>query len=211
MPSSPVTGKKGSGSRSDAFLILRQEYDLADRTAKKVQKFVRLAGVPAINELRYVAHHLVNTIAPTSDDVDGEKELQRAINHCKRATYEASEAGILFAFDRIVEFKEDYRSVIISSVVPDWNEILALCETVTRRIAETREAREDRTPDHKDFEQLFDRLVAICNRLDAARDDMNKLVEHESQQARRFLLTTVLSVLGIVAGVLAAMGAAYLQ
>lgn len=203
MPSSPVTGKRGSGRRSDAFLTLRQEYDLADRTAKKVQKFVRLAGVPAINELCYVAHHLVNAVVPATADVDTEKELQRAINHCKRATYEASEAGILFAFDRIAEFKEDYRSVVISSVVQDWSEILALCETVTRRIAETREAGEDKTPDHTDFEKLFDQLVAVCNRLDKARDDMNKLVGKERREARRFILMVVLTILGVVVAGLA--------
>lgn len=203
MPSSPVTGKRGSGKRSEAFLALRQEYDLADRTAKKVQKFVRLAGVPAINELRYVAHHLVNTVMPATPNVDTEKELQRAINHCKRATYEASEAGILFAFDRIAEFKEDYRSVVISSVVPDWSDILALCETVTRRIAETREAGEDRTPDHTDFERLFDQLVTVCNRLDKARDDMNKLVDKERRDARRFVWMLVPTVVTVAVAVLA--------
>lgn len=203
MPSSPVTGKRGSGKRSEAFLTLRQEYDLADRTAKKVQKFVRLAGVPAINELRYVAHHLVNTMMPATPNVDTEKELQRAINHCKRATYEASEAGILFAFDRIAEFKEDYRSVVISSVVPDWSDILALCETVTRRIAETREAGEDRTPDHTDFERLFDQLVTVCNRLDKARDDMNKLVDKERRDARRFVWMLVPTVVAVAVAVLA--------
>lgn len=211
MPSSPVTGKRASGNRADAFRTLRQEYDLADRTAKKVQKFAQLAGIPAINELRYVAHHLVNAVIPANADVDGEKELQRAINHCKRATYEASEAGILFAFDRIAEFRDDYKSVVISSVVPDWPEILALCETVTRRISETREAGEDRTPDHNDFERHFDSLVVICNRLHSSRDEMNKLVAREIRQARRFVLTTCLTVLGIVMGVAAAIGTALLQ
>ncbi|MBC2836205.1 hypothetical protein [Paragemmobacter straminiformis] len=154
--------------------------------------------MPAINELRYVAHHLINAVAPVDSNVDTAKELQRAINHCKRATYEASEAGILFAFDRIDLFKQDYRKVMISSVVPDWSDILALCADVTQRIAEAREAGEDKTPDHSDFERLFERLVAICNRLDTARDEMNKLVQRESKAARRFLLTIVIALLGVV-------------
>lgn len=198
MPNTGATAKKASGKRPDAFVLLRQEYDLADRTAKKVQRFVSMAGVPAINELRYVAHHLINVVAPADQHVDTDKELQRAINHCKRATYEASEAGILFAFDRIDQFKQDYRRVMISSVVSDWSDILALCSNVTHRLAEAREAGEDKTQDHSDFEQLFERLVAICSRLDEARGEMNKLVQHDRKAARQFLVTVAFSLLGVV-------------
>lgn len=129
MPSSGATAKKGSGKKPDPYAMLRQEYDLADRTAKKVQSFASMAGVPAINELRYVAHHLINAVNPAHSEVETDKELQRAINHCKRAVYEASEAGIMFAFDRIAKFRDDYRKVIISSIVTDWSEILAFART----------------------------------------------------------------------------------
>jgi hypothetical protein len=189
------------------FLLLRKEYDIADKVAKDVRAFVQMAGIPAVNEMRYAGYHLLNCVSPMNSSVDLQAELTRAINHCKRATYEASEAGILTAFDKITAFKDDYRGVVISQVVKDWSEILLLCDTANDRLTAAREAGEDKMPDHIDFKSTFDRLVAICRKLDHARDEMNTLVRQEQTAARRFMLTLVIGLGGVVATVIIALGA----
>lgn len=182
----------------DDFSRLRSEYDIADKVMKDVQAFVEEAGIPAINELRYAGYHLLNAVSPLDAEASSSDELTRAVNHCKRATYEASEAGLLTAFGKISEFKADYQQVVVSSVVQDWTEILTKCDSYRDRITEARQTGVDRTIDHTKFRDAFLDLVAVCRRLDHARDELNKQIQQKQVDARRFIVTTVLAVLGVL-------------
>ncbi len=176
------------------FSRLRSEYDIADKVMKDVQAFVEEAGIPAINELRYAGYHLLNAISPLDADSSTSDELMRAVNHCKRATYEASEAGLLTAFGKVSEFKADYQQVVVSTVVQDWTEILVKCDTYRDKITEARQTGDDRTIDHTKFRDAFVDLVSVCRRLDHARDELNKQIDQARVDARRFIVTTVLGV-----------------
>jgi hypothetical protein len=185
------------------FSRLRTEYDIADKVMKDVQAFVEEAGIPAINELRYAGYHLLNAVSPLNADASSSDELMRAVNHCRRATYEASEAGLLTAFGKISEFKADYQQVVVSSVVPDWTEILAKCDTYRDSITEARQTGDDRSIDHTKFRDAFLDLVGLCRRLDHARDELNKQIDQKRVDTRRFIITSVVA----IAGVLLAVGA----
>lgn len=176
------------------FSRLRSEYDIADKVMKDVQAFVEEAGIPAINELRHAGYHLLNAISPLDADSSTSDELMRAVNHCKRATYEASEAGLLTAFGKVSEFKADYQQVVVSTVVQDWTEILVKCDTYRDKITEARQTGDDRTIDHTKFRDAFVDLVSVCRRLDHARDELNKQIDQARVDARRFIVTTVLGV-----------------
>ena len=123
---------------------LRDEYDTADKVLSEVQAFVDEAGVPAINELRYAGYHLLNTIIPANGEGPPHEELTRAVNHCKRATYEASEMGLLTAFDKVTAFKATYEQVVVSQVVNDWQEILTKCDIYRDEITAARRTEDDR-------------------------------------------------------------------
>ena len=177
---------------------LREEYDIADKVMKEVQAFVDDAGIPAINELRYAGYHLLNTLIPANGEASAQEELLRAINHCKRATYEASEMGLLTAFDKITDFKSDYQQVVVSQVVPDWTEILTKCDSYRDAITGARQTGDDRSIDHTKFRDAFVELVGVCRRLDHARDELNKLIEQKRTDAKRFVFAIILTILGIV-------------
>ncbi len=187
------------------YTRLREEYDMADKVMKQVQAFVDEAGIPAINELRYAGYHLLNTLVPVTSDLSMTEELTRAINHCKRATYEASEMGILTAFDKVTQFKDDYSQVVITQVVADWGEILTKCDVCRDEITLARQTGDDRSIDHKRFKEAFIQLVAICRRLDNARDDLNKLIEQKRSDGRRFATGVLLALLAIAVSVVVAM------
>lgn len=187
----------------DDISRLRKEYDLADKVMKDVQAFVEEAGIPAINELRYAGYHLLNAICPMNEDSSPTDQLVQATNHCKRASYEASEAGLLTAFGKISEFKADYQQIVVSSVVQDWTEILTKCDNYRDSLTEARQTGDDRTIDHKKFRDAFADLVGVCRRLDHARGELNKHVEQKRVDTRRFIVTTVLAVAAIVAGLIA--------
>ena len=176
---------------------LQAEYDKADNLVRRVQDFRRRAGIPAINELRYAGYHLVSALSE-NDEQDKESHLVSAINHCRRASYEAAEAGVMTALDRIMIFKEDYRLVTITDCIPDWIEILDRCDQYKNALARSRNKGDDRSEDYENHMDAFDYLVTICRRLDVAREEMNKKIIFQTTETRRFLLKAVLAVVAIV-------------
>lgn len=185
----------------DDLARLREEYDMADKVMKQVQAFVDEAGIPAINELRYAGYHLLNAVIPANEKSSPQDELIRATNHCKRATYEACEMGMLTAFDKISMFKTDYSQVVVSQIVPDWQQILTKCDQCRDEITSARQTGDDRSIDHTRFRDSFTELVNICRRLDHARDDLNKLIEAKRTEARRYAVNVFLAIVGIAVAV----------
>lgn len=176
---------------------LQAEYDKADNLVRRVQDFRRRAGIPAINELRYAGYHLVSALS-ANDEQGKESHLVSAINHCRRASYEAAEAGVMTALDRIMIFKEDYRLVTITDCIPGWIEILDQCDQCKHALARSRNKGDDRSEDHEIHMDAFDELVTICRRLDVAREELNKKIIVQTTEARRFFLMAALAVGAIV-------------
>ena len=84
-------------------------------------------AIPAHNELRYAGDHFLRVMSDAGG-IEDLAQLRKAIAHCERSMYEASEAGIIYALERIQSFKQDYKSVVISSAVKDWVGILDLAD-----------------------------------------------------------------------------------
>lgn len=184
---------------SELLATLRAEYDLADEFSRKVQAFVARAGVPAINELRYAGYHLLEAL--TGDDEDASDQMAKSINHCKRACYEAGEAGLLVALDRIAIFKDDYKEVVISDVLGDWSEILSVADQVSTSLSDARQKGENRFDDYNGHIDSFHCLVAICSRLDHARDELNKKIRQQRTAYRQYVLATVIGLVGLIVAV----------
>lgn len=186
----------------DKLAKLKIEYDNADRLARDVQSFVKKAGIPAINELRYAGHHLLLSL--TEPETSSELELDRAISHCQRASYDASEAGVFVAFKKIEQFKDDYAKIPIVDVVSDWIEVLANCDSAREAIIESRQRGEDRAVDYRKHKKNFDALSATCARLDHARVELNKVIEARAASGRKTACGLVLAATGIVVAILIA-------
>ena len=202
MADSLVSAGSDSQSASDrpTLAALRGAYARADRAAREVQSFTEAAGIPAINELRYAGFHLLGALNDVGAVID-EAELTRAINHAHRACYEAAEAGILFALDAISRFKTDYEFISVSSVVPDYADILSQAEDAKDGLAEPRELGSERTADHARLMAVFTELRRHSRRLEASRVELNKLREKERREGRRFVIGTIIALLTLVAAI----------
>ena len=107
--------------------------------------------VPAVNELRYAAFHLLlamkldkqfgtpvtateeafdklfeDGLYPDGDELEEaslntDHELQRAVNHCKRALYDAVEIDIIDRVEDIRDFKKLYRISDIMRLIPEFS------------------------------------------------------------------------------------------
>lgn len=177
----------------------RAEYAKADIFCQKVQDFIREAGIPAMNELRNAGHHFLKSVDDNGKMINP-NELTRAINHAKRACYEAGEAGILIALDEIHAFKEDFRGIRISQAVPGFVEMMAKASEARDTITQSRANEEDKTRDHQARMDAFDELRGICRILEAARDECQALVSEAVTASRRFYIGLVVTIALAVIG-----------
>lgn len=115
---------------------LIQCFNIAESRLKEIERS-NVSGIviPAINELRYSAQHIILSLNDTSVK-DQEESILRAIRHAQRASYDAIEAGILYALDEIRSMQDGYQDMAISSVIQGWTEIMGKAEINKKKIIE---------------------------------------------------------------------------
>ena len=151
-----------------------------------------------MNEMRYAGYHLAHSIL-VEDCKFCDSQITSAINHCKRACYEASEAGIVVALLKFKEFREDYKSVVVSEVVQEWQQIQKDFEKSQKDINEGRaRGDEDRSTDYQGRMQVFRLVKDHCETTDCARDDLNAKIHEDTKSGRRFVITTLIAGLAIL-------------
>ncbi len=194
-----------SGCSDSDFPTIKQyrtAYTQADEAAKEIEEFRSAAVIPAHNELRYAGHHLLLSL---SDDgkISKPSELRKAIRHCERSIYEASEAGVGHAVKLINRFKTDYEGSVITEVVLNWLDHL---QTVREAQKELISGREGKAIDQSVSKYMthFRKLKNICDELDNARSSMNAVRRRERQIFWRHFVSVSMALLGsiIVASVI---------
>ena len=182
----------------------REEYREADEFARKVANYSHEVSIPANNELRYAGHHLLLAISDNGK-VENMDELQRAIAHCQRAKYEAGEAGIISALERIKLFQDDYRRTVIMDVVHDYARIKRKAKSAQNLLERSRRS-SDGVSSYEQFVKMFKCISEMAGNLDDMRDEMNKKVRKERSEYTRWLAqwitATVLGIAGIVAALM---------
>lgn len=180
----------------------REEYNHASDIAKKIQAFRDEAGVPASNELRYAGHHLLQALADDGTIVR-EDQLIKARNHCRRAAYEAVEAGLSHALRQINKFQEDYRTVEISPVLAEWPDILVDAQAAQKIVAQARpEPEREQKDDHIRHLEAFEKLAPHTEKLACCREELNKRLTSSTRDTRRWLIgigvTIILGIAGLI-------------
>ncbi len=90
---------------------VRQLFARAEDAIKRYERITLSVLTPAINQLRYVAHHLL------------EGSLQKAYQHCERAYYDALECSVSELLGFFARFYEvGYPESAILRCVPDYSQ-----------------------------------------------------------------------------------------
>ena len=160
---------------------------------------VRGPFLPAINELRYAACHIADYLE-NRDAIS----IQKAVSHCQRAEYDAYDCQIHFFLSECRQFQDDYRTVVISSVIPDYIDITQKLSDISLNPTTREQATEQIINDkQRDTEEL----VSIYRRFQASRDELNKLVGQKVREGVReresFRETIIAAIVGAVAGAVA--------
>ena len=141
----------------------------------------------AINELRYAGRHALNAIAAAANgDAEEEREqLSRAKAHCERAVYDAYDGAIFFHLQAFDEFRNDYRLIVITDVLPDYVETLRRMEGARGLLEEARSKEEERAAYYEQARHHYIQITETMEGLRAARVELNKKVGEYNDQIER--------------------------
>lgn len=172
---------------------IKQLFSKAESICKRVESDPGHEGgvvIPAINQLRYAGQHLIT--ACSSDDVHIQKsELTKALNHCQRAVYDATEAACLIVKIQIDIFKEQFREIIIADVVPSYSDTLRAHASLKKAIGNPR-SDESKQEHYESLLDVFDTLNSGLEDLEAHEEELKKaLVRHRSEEEDRAIARAV--------------------
>ena len=157
------------------------------------------ADIASVNELRYAGNHLLQALT-ASDQGSVDDQLQRALRHCERALYDAYDGAVYYRLTQFKLFREDYRKVVISNIIPDY---ITLVKTMNRAKATLETARtesEDRADYYMEVESQYPAIVDATETLEAAREELNKKVEEQRGEKRSKLVTVAIAVFSALVG-----------
>lgn len=198
----PEKSPKQNTLSTEELFQFRSKFEQAEKLTKEVEEFCDEVAIPAINELRYAGYHL--SVALVDDLTSPDQELIKATNHCRRATYDAASAGIGAAMLSIDEFAEEYRVLAISDVIDGWTAKKAKVNQIRDMIPTGRTTEADKDRDYHHQAEAFRNLKEIYRELDAGRDDLNRKIEDQVRQSRRFVTNIAITVILGLAGIITA-------
>ena len=175
-------------------------FALAEEKIKLIEHLGEGLTFPSVNQLRYVAFHLLRADKTTDENLKKE-ELRKAKNHCERAIYDAVEPGIVHYLEEIRTFQNDYRMVEITNIIPNYLDISRKADEssgfISERIKDSISDRSNNQGDqYQEATSLFEELKEAVKLLSYARPELNK-------KLRKYRLVFLVSVATLI---VAAMG-----
>lgn len=176
----------------------------AENEVKKFEKEYGDVPIPSINELRYAGYHIAEAAQNDSSEVSINDNIDLALNHCKRAKYDAHEASTMLVLEKIKDFNDRYRRLTettetISSYVETLQEIDEISEKLQETIPSSYGSREEYYGAVSEGDK---KLKTILKKFQLSEISIESRVKENNdkkkQSTRRFITTTLLTVLGIV-------------
>ncbi len=187
---------------NEDYKNIRDEFAQAETKIKQIEHVTGRLKTPSINELRYVAKHLLDAIEEDVGSARYNRLISEILSHCHRAIYDAMEIGILYYEKQIRLFKQDYRKVQITDVIKDYPKHLVSVNTTIVNIAETINRNSDSEAElvqkRDDIQKQFEQVETIAREFEAARPELNKLV----RKRRQTTLIVCTTVSGLVVAIL---------
>ncbi len=169
-------------SPSDVLRVQAAEvarlFSLAEEKIKLVEHLNRQLPIPSINELRYAGYHLVQYLK------DGDKaELGKAENHCKRAIYDAVEAGVMHQLEMIQVFQTDFRMIALSEHITGYSDLKKQIKAAKELILKPKNGPTDRAAYYTECTQHLESLREGLDTLEDHRDDLIRVIKRQNRQS----------------------------
>lgn len=181
----------------------------AEKQLKHSEHDTNELSIPSINQLRYVAFHLVESFS-NQDSSKREEELNKAINHAQRAKYDAVEIGIVYYLEQIKIFQENYSSYTETlEILPNYIEYLTKAQNASDKLQAIKDEEKDREDYYKEIAPYYQILKDVYISFQMAIPLINKKIEENNEKARkenkRFFIGVGLTLAGVVVSVVVAL------
>lgn len=169
---------------AERFQELLKLWSQAEARLKRTERVRSALAIPAVNELRYTGYHLTEALAAGTESEQLEA-LAKAKRHCKRATYDAVEAEVLYWLTVYDKFREAYATLVLSEVAGlEWLKQERTVRGVRNFVRAS--GGESKDAHYEGLISRCDELVDVLDTCEAARDELNKLLRaREDDRAAR--------------------------
>lgn len=165
---------------------LARLFKIAEDKIKLVENLNLELSIPAINELRYAGYHITRFIAAETVEAANE-EFGKAEKHCKRAIYDAAEAGVTFQLEMIKTFQTDFRNVRIATVIPNYPEMRKQINAARDLVVAPRSATE-RVAYYEECSKHLEVLREAHKELESYREDLLQELQNNNRNSRNALI-----------------------
>lgn len=177
----------------------------AEKQLKHSEHDTNELSIPSINQLRYVAFHLVESFS-SQDSTKIEEELNKAINHAQRAKYDAVEIGIVYYLEQIRIFQENYSSYSETlEILPHYIEHLTKAQNASDKLQAIKDDEKDRDEYYKEIAPHYQILKDVYISFQISIPLINKKIEENNEKARkenkRFVIGVGLTLSGIIVSI----------
>jgi len=197
---------------------LSKAFQKAEETLKDQELLGRGLLIPAVNQLRYVASHLIRTLGQDNQN-QIDDNLRKAIGHCHRAIFDSLEVQVRYYLSECDAFVEQFKDVAIVPDVPSYLDDKTIVDSIRIELSSMMCAGDKRHEYWKKMEQHLSKLKEINTKWNQARSELIKKVEawnrdreNERQAQRRFIIQCIIGIIAIlttlVVGGLALLGKA---
>ncbi len=161
---------------TDKFVELHDLFCIAEENIKMFEN-LNIDGlvIPAINELRYAGKHCLLSIINDSDEDTVLDNIHKAKDHCKRATYDALEMGILTHLEKINIFRQDFRTTVVAGIIPNYANDLKSVEGIKIFIS-SKNRMNITDVDYQQVQTYYNELKVISDHFEFSREELNKIV-----------------------------------
>lgn len=194
----------------DLIKDLVSVYKAADEQIKQCERYTLASPSAAVNQMRYAGSHLLEYIngEAANAKVDIKREsIAKAINHCKRAIFDALETLIFAQLEFISDFQDLCRSKRdIETVYPDYIPDFTALTTLQERLLVFRMVQSLSEDDKKELVDISEQVLKLKRKILRLKIGVDKLESVEVADevilsVQQFLLSFTATVLGTVVGV----------
>jgi len=160
--------------------LVTELFAQAEEKIKQVEKISRELPYPAVNELRYAGRHLLDYLA------SGEPgQLTQAENHCKRAIYDAVEAGVTFQLLKIQTFSDDFKMLPLKDHIEGYPALRVEINRAKALVIESKPEDQHKAEYYEACSRHLERLTEIHEQLEAYRDDLIAVLQRQNDDVVR--------------------------
>ena len=193
---------------------LVEEYESAEALIKSYERHTLASPSVAVNQMRYVGRHLLDYVkagdAEVVDDVR-RVSLEKAVNHCRRAAFDALESLIFSQLEFIADFQDLCRTKrgvenVYPDYVADYSSLVCLQERlqsfkmVQLMSDDERNELEEISKEVSKFKRKILKVKVAVDGLESV-----EIADEVILSVQQFLLSFATTVLGTIVGIIGIM------